>query len=395
MIQHDLTATRPDYAGNSIVNLMSSIGRRFDVDDDPELYVDCALLDDDTLRRAKRIALVVIDGLGDELLNHLDTTDLLKPHQVGTLTSVYPPTTASAVTTFMSGLAPQQHGLTGWFMHFRKLGAVTAVLPFMPRYARHPLGDQGIHLDRIIDAPSFSSRISARSLMLQPAMLADSAFSRALGMGSQREGYRSLDEFSDEVARFCRGERDFEFLYAYWPELDTTAHLSGPSSTAVATHFDSLAQALAPLLDLAAQNDTLLLITADHGFIDSGAQERIDIEDHPELESMLTLPLCGEPRTAYAYVRTHCTTAFEQYVTSELAYAAELYPSQQLIEENWFGPGIAHPELHARVGDFVLCMRDRYTLRDRVAGEHDMRLLGVHGGLSRAEQIVPLVASPH
>ncbi len=392
-IDHDLTTTRPDYDGGSIVNLMTSIGQRFGLEEDRFAYAPCRKLSADTFARARRIALVVIDGLGDELLAHVGADSALRRAQTATLTSVYPPTTASAVTTFMSGLAPQQHGLTGWFMHFRQLGTVAAVLPFMTRFGREPLSATGASLDQVVDAPGFGARIACRSQMLQPAHLADSDFSRLLGTGSDRQGYGSLEDFGARIESFCKGQTESEFLYAYWPELDTTAHLAGPSSTPVAGHYQSLDAALAPLLDVARAHDTLLLITADHGFIDSGANERIDVENHPELQAMLTLPLCGEPRSAYAYVRSSCVKAFEHYVESELGHAIEIQPSEALINDGWFGPGPAHPELPARVGDYVLMMRDRYTLRDLVAGERDMRLLGVHGGLSRAEQIVPLITS--
>jgi hypothetical protein len=109
------------------------------------------------------------------------------------------------------------------------------------------------------------------------------------------------------------------------------------------------------------------------------------------LAAMLTLPLCGEPRSAYAYVRANCVAAFEDYIACNLAHAVELHRPEDLLDAGWFGPGDAHPELAARIGDYVLCMRDRYTLRDQVIGERNVNLYGVHGGISRAEQIVPLL----
>ena len=81
-----------------------------------------------------------------------------------------------------------------------------------------------------------------------------------------------------------------------------------------------------------------------------------------------------------------------------LALVAEVFgdkvravPSEQLIEEGWFGPGRSHPELAARIGDYTLQMRERYTISDRLAGERELHLNGVHGGTSAAEMIVPLM----
>lgn len=337
--------------------------------------------------------LVVIDGLGAELLAHVGAGGALVALQAGTMTSVYPPTTASAVTTYMTGLAPQQHGLTGWFMHFREIGAVTAILPFITRCGGGSLAAGGVPLAALVDSPSFHSRLDCRSAALLPQAIADSVFSRQLGAGADRIGYDSLGDFAARLAALCRGEGDHGYVYAYWSELDHLAHWHGPSSRVVADHFAALESALAPLAALCARHGTLLLITADHGFIDSAAPERIDVETHPDLARMLSQPLCGEPRTAYCYVRATAAAAFERYVGDALGAVAELVPSAQLIDDGWFGLGAAHPELNARLGDYTLLMRERYTLRDRVAGERDLRLRGVHGGISAAEQRVPLLVA--
>jgi len=389
MLAHDLTVTRPDYAGGSIANLMATLGAALGAP--PSSCPPLNLLPAARVRSARRVALVVIDGLGADLLAQIGHDGELATWQAGVMTSVFPPTTASAVTTFMSGVPPQQHGLTGWFMHFRHLGAVTAVLPFVPRFARTPLSASGIEPAALIDAPSFAARIDAPAAALLPAELAESDFSRLLAAGARRDGYRGLDDFTRRLARFVDGDDEARYLYAYWPELDRLAHLGGPSSTAVAAHYRELDRALAPLAAAAAASGTLLIITADHGFIDSGPDERIAMADHPALAAMLSLPLCGEARAAYAYVRARAADEFEDYVTRELGHAVDLRRADEFIADGWYGPGAPHPELAARIGDYVLAARGRYSLADRVIGERGFDLRGQHGGLSAAEQRVPLL----
>ncbi|MCZ6774309.1 MAG: alkaline phosphatase family protein [Proteobacteria bacterium] len=387
--EHDLTPVKPDYDGGSIVNLMRSIGDKFGAT--PSDYPPLAALPPERLGAARRVVLIVIDGLGAELLRNVGRGSRLGELASNTMTSVYPPTTASAITTFMTGLAPQQHGLTGWFMHFRRLGAVTAVLPFVPRYGRKPLSRAGVDLASLLDCPSFFSRIKAPSMTLQPAAIADSDFSRHLAQGAERIPYTTLAEFADRLQAYCHGESGAAYLYAYWSNLDRLAHIHGPSSDAVKVHFDEIDAALSAVIEVCDDSGTLLIITADHGFIDSGDDERIDLENHPALADTLALPLCGEPRTAYCYVRHHSAQAFEKYIDGELAQYATWLPSHQLIDDGWFGCGEPHAELAARIGDYTLLMRGRYTIRDRVAGELDIHLKGVHGGTSAAEQYVPLI----
>ncbi len=389
MLEHDLSVMKPDYDGGSLVNLMRSLGDRLGVASNG--YAPLTLLPADRLRHAQRVVLLVIDGLGDALLEQLGPHSALRSLKAGTMTSVYPPTTATAVTTLMSGLAPQQHGLTGWFMHFRKLGTVTAVLPFMPRYSRTPVSGAGVPLDAVVDVPSFCAGVDGASVALLPAIIADSDFSRAAGRGAARIGYRDMADFAARLDALCAGEGNARYVYAYWSDFDHMAHVHGPSSPQVAAHFQALDRALAGIADTCAKHGTALVATADHGFLDSGPAERVDLADHPRLADFLTLPLCGEPRSTYCYVRHHDAARFEDYVGNELAPYTTLVSSAQLVADGWFGHGTPHPELMARIGDYTLQMRERYTMRDLVTGERDMDLFGMHGGVTAAEQKVPLL----
>jgi predicted AlkP superfamily pyrophosphatase or phosphodiesterase len=118
----------PDYAGGSIVNLMQSIatacGGKY------RQYPQLATATAASLARARHIVLLLIDGLGlRTLARHAAVSPHLQRHLLGSMTSVFPSTTASAITTVMTGLAPAQHGLTGWHMHMDEIDQTLAVLP--------------------------------------------------------------------------------------------------------------------------------------------------------------------------------------------------------------------------------------------------------------------------
>ena len=103
------------------------------------------------------------------------------------------------------------------------------------------------------------------------------------------------------------------------------------------------------------------------------------------------MPLFGEPRSAYCIVRKGCDDEFEDYITRTLDDYVTVVPSAELIAAGWFGHGEPHPELGARVGDYTLQMKQRYTIRDRLVSENAFDLYGMHGGVTAAEQWVPLV----
>jgi hypothetical protein len=83
--------------------------------------------------------------------------------------------------------------------------------------------------------------------------------------------------------------------------------------------------------------------------------------------------------------------AFETYVKRHLGHACEILSNQDFLAEGWLGPGPTHPQLATRIGDFVLLMKDDWTIKDWMEGEKHYGQLGVHGGASEAEMLVPLV----
>ena len=70
-----------------------------------------------------------------------------------------------------------------------------------------------------------------------------------------------------------------------------------------------------------------------------------------------------------------------------------MYPATALIEDGWFGLGEPSPRLRERVGDYVLLMKGRWVIKDRLPGEPAFRQIGVHGGVSEAELHVPLIVA--
>ena len=121
---------KPDYLGGSSVNLMQSIAESRG--GNIGLYPNLGNLSTSELTQSRNVVLLVIDGLGYDYLCNKPNSFLYQ-HLHSKITTVTPPTTAAAITTFLSGLAPQQHGLTGWFTYFHELDQVITVLPYLLR----------------------------------------------------------------------------------------------------------------------------------------------------------------------------------------------------------------------------------------------------------------------
>lgn len=377
----------PDYQGSSIANLMQTLAsvRGGDVG----LYPPLEGLDAQPLVNARNVVMLVIDGLGYEYLSQYPDSHLYK-HLHSKIMAVAPPTTTASVSTYLTGLAPQQHGLTGWFTYLRELGSVVTILPWVLRAGGPQLGESGRAATELLNLPSFFDRLAVDTYSVMPDFLQGSEFNRMVSGQASLVPYATFQQCFDEIARLCRNTRK-KYVYAYWAGFDMLAHGFGVGSEQVASHFLELDQAFEKLVDQLAGSDTTLLVSADHGFIDAPPEKRIDLSDHPELKACLQVPLCGEPRLAYCYVRHDMRTRFEDYVEQNFSGIAQLYLSQDLVNENLYGLGDAHPELAHRTGDYTLVMEDKHVMIDSLPGDTTPQLVGYHGGLSSQEIYVPLI----
>jgi len=380
----------PDYRGGSIVNLMASISRGLGA---PRVGIpEARLLPAHQIGRARHVVLLMLDGLGYEyLVSYRDA--LLRRYLLGELTSVFPSATAIAVTTFATGMTPRQHGVTGWHMYMEELDRVCTVLPFRDRVTRETIAEVDPDAVRVLEQPPLADLLDAEAHLVMPAEIADSTYNLATGGQAWRHGVSDLADYVDTVAGLIQSAEQRQYVYAYWPRLDSLAHQYGMASTEVQSHFAALDAAFDELRQELAGTDTLLLVTADHGLIDTAPDRVLEVAEHPDLLATLARPVCGEPRAAYCYLRPGAEDDFLAYLHGPLAGWCDVHTPNELVQGGWLGPGPAHPRLLSRLGDYALVMRDNRVIHQQMNGDDPFRLIGVHGGTSGAEMRVPLIAA--
>ncbi len=379
----------PDYRGGSIVNLMATLVMALGgggVD-----YPMLTTLEPAAIAKRRHVLLLVIDGLGYEHLAQTVAGNTLRRGLRASMTSVFPSTTATAITTFLTATAPQQHGLTGWFTYFSELGSVIAVLPFQDRHGGPGLERNGIDAGRLFDHKPVFDRIPRRSCVVAPERIIDSAFNVAHSGGALRRGYTTLPQFFDIIDKCMNCSTEPTFTYAYWPHLDRLAHEHGIASTQVEMHLDELDAGFSVFINSVRGRDSIVIVTGDHGFIDTTPEALVSLDAHPALAETLLLPLCGEQRAAFCYVHPDRCTLFEDYVATHLAREATLLRSEQVLRDGYFGVGVPHPRLRDRIGHYVLLMNHNFVIKDWIVGEHRYAHVGVHGGVSNQEMFVPLI----
>lgn len=376
----------PDFGGGSIVNLMASLAQASGATSPaPPLR----LLQGLSLADARTLVLMVVDGLGDGFLREVPP-GILAPSRIGAMDSVVPSTTATAITTFLTGAPPAGHGVTGWFMFLEAVQQVVCTLRATTRVGALPLADA---TRTALYGPGGHAGIAAsqRAMhVVQPQGLLRSPYTRAYAQGASLHGYRTLAGFMEITRTLARADGPPRYVYAYWPELDHLGHEHGMDSPACRQHLAVFQTALAGLARALRGTGTAVLVTGDHGFMDVLADRVLDPTTVPGIAACLDGPLAGEPRLAYARVHAGMHDELCAQIASHYGAKLAVQPSRDLLDAGYFGGGQRHPALASRLGDCVLLPADGYMVRDQAPGEPSWRPKGVHGGLSAAELRVPL-----
>lgn len=325
---------------------------------------------------ASSVVLLVLDGLGwDQLQDHRALLPTVASMSGGSIHTVAPTTTATALSSITTGLTPAEHGLIGYRIVLG--GEVMNVL-------RWYVGEQAVrrsHPPR--EVQPFEPFLGHSVPVVSPAELQHSAFTEAHLRGSVPVGWRAASSIAVEARRQVEaGER---FVYCYYGGIDKIAHERGfgPYYEAELRAADAL---VAGVLD-ALPTGTTLLVTADHGQVDVG--ERIVVPS-AELLTHVTLQ-SGEGRFRWLHVRPGSVGDVASTANEQVGDIAWVVTKEQVLDEGWFGPTMA-PAIRSRLGDVALVAREPVSFHDP-DDSGPFELVCRHGSLTSAEVNVPLVGA--
>ena len=134
--------------------------------------------------------------------------------------------------------------------------------------------------------------------------------------------------------------------------------------------------------------DTLLIVSADHGEIDV---EEIYLNSYPDLCDMLLRPLSLEARFVTFFVKSDKIKVFASEFNQLLGHDFKLYSKKEFMDSGLLGNGKMHPQIPKFLGDFVAISIGNKNLRYST-GEREFNVLKAdHAGISEQEMYVPLI----
>ncbi|MGY5880060.1 MAG: alkaline phosphatase family protein [Candidatus Thorarchaeota archaeon] len=375
---------KPDYT-NSIVNLMSSIGQASGV---TSPYSPLEFESLGSLNDVKNIVLLIVDGIGYNYLREYGGGSLLKKNLKESISSVYLPSTGSAITSVMTGVAPQQHAVTGWFVYLKEFGLVSRILPYSNTIDYNNLG---VDISNVVDVQSVFRDINRDYSLVLTETIFDSVFTKNLTGNANRLKYSGIDQFFSQIKNTITSSARNSYIYGYYPDFDAVSHILGSRSQDAQDQLHEFDKHLTSFVESIEGTDTTIIVTGDHGFDDVDPTQVIYTRNHAELNDYLIMPFCGDTRSVYAYVRPRKVEQFERYVEKEFGDACDIFPSSDLVDEGWFGLFEPHPRLLDRIGDYTLIFREGHAMMNCFPGVEPFEMMGHHGGASADEMYVPLI----
>ena len=376
---------KADYNGGSILNLMASIENGLG---GKSKYKELKGFDKEKLRKAKNVVLMVIDGMGYEFLMKYGQKTVFNENIKKKMTSVFSPGTSTCIPTFITGMPPEQHEMVGWYTFIKEMGTVTIPLMFVPRINKKQSLGEEVDITQVFNIKPLSNRIKRKAYVVNPSKFSESAFNSAGNGKSKVVGYdydKAKDLFSKLKGTIKKKGK--KYIYAYHPYPDANIHQYGTKHKKTLSDFKKLNTELKKFVK--EMKDTILIITADHGLYDVKLSNHIDIQKHPKLDECLTLPLCGEGRLGYAYVKPNKTKQFEDYCKKKLKKKCMVYKNTDFVKK--FGLLPVGKRFLDRIGDYVLVAKEPYRFKDSLVNSDSSKNIGSHGGFSKEEMFVPLI----
>ncbi|HYH34001.1 MAG TPA: nucleotide pyrophosphatase/phosphodiesterase family protein [Nocardioides sp.] len=334
------------------------------------------------LPEASAYVVFLVDGLGAELLRrHAHAAPFLASlldAAPTTLTVGVPSTTATSLTSLGTGLPPGAHGLVGFTSRIPGTDTLLNALAWSRtvdpvEWQPHPTA-----FARLAGAGVAVTAVNKREFR-------DSGLTIAGHRGAEFVGADRVGERIAAVAAACL--RRPSLTYMYDGDLDWTGHRFGVASSQWVQQL-AMVDAETEQLRETLPDDVRLAVVADHGMVDSPPDSRVDVAEHVELRDGLAL-VGGEARFRHLYAVGGAVDDVVATWRAHLGDRAEVLTRDEAIGRGWFGDVDA--AVRPRLGDVVVACTGETAVLSSVDFPYESTLIGLHGSLTPAEMLVPLL----
>ena len=341
---------------------------------------------------AEHIVLALVDGMGMNVLETLPEDSFLRRHLREQMQTVFPSTTAVALTSLSTGEWPQDHAVTGWWTQVPALGSAAMVLSYTARSNNQDLLKRGIQPEAGFPVESLWKRMPRDVRLVVPKAIAGSVYSRYFSGGRDTVGYESLANGVDLAVEHIFGSEGKTFTYLYSSRVDSEAHLYGMTRPQVQHALAEVEREIERLANKLGDR-ARIVVTADHGFLDAPPPRRHTLRVNRQLQPFFRLMPSGDARVMYLYTLEWARERVRRYFEQRFDQVFMVVDMEDAIKIQLFGPTEPTDETRERLGDLVVVSSGADILEynaSRGSGRM-LKLNGHHSGLTPDEMLIPLI----
>jgi hypothetical protein len=390
----------PDYGAYSIAEIPPTVLSFFGIPTD-RATLNIEKLKN-TAKKFNKLIFFFVDGFAfDHFVEYEKDMGFLsvltERSDVYPLTSVFPSTTSAALTALHTNRTPQEHGLPEWTVYLEELDRISFGTLKETEGAPEMLYS-GTTLYDTLAAHGVSSYIFSYESYFP------SAYSTVTQHGATTIPYRNEVDLFSKLLEALTKEDGPAYFFVYWGEVDGIEHLYGPRSQ---EHVQSLRKITTALqekfcrvLSPEVAADTMFILSSDHGQTSIKNEEIIYLNEYVDLEGMyLKTPSqkiiypTGAPHNVFLHIAPQYVSDAQKYLEEKLYGKAMVLSTKEALSRGLFGIHQPSARFLKRIGDILILPYEGYHVWYQHTPQFYWRQLGIHGGLSRAEMLVPFAVS--
>lgn len=372
----------PDY-NHSILNMVTSILKYYNVETKHSSLENLDKLLD---KQYQNIVLIILDGMGENVLKAASPDGLFSKHKIDTLTSVYPCTTTAALTTYYTGMAPIETGWLAWSQYFKEYGRAVDMLPYVDSYTGESLPKDKFDVYELLKyKTTYEQIIEASSDVncyeIKPSHC-DMKTDKCIHI-------KDLKGLCDSIETLCKNTEK-KYVFAYYDSPDKLNHKNGWNSD-VTKDFILYAEDLFKNLENKLKDtNTLIIVSADHGH--NNIHNNYTALNLDDLSDCYIIPPSLEPRFVSFWIKSDKKDYFEKRFKDKFDGEFLLYSKDEFMKLNLLGYGEKHIKIDDFIGDYVaIAISDTSINLGTYLSQDKPLKLSNHCGLTKNEMEVPFI----
>lgn len=376
----------PNY-DNSILSTITSILKYYNVETKHKSSEKLDKLLNE--KQYKNVIFLILDGLGEHILNNFSPQGFFNKNKIDCVTSIYPSTTTAALTTYYSGCTPYETGWIAWSQYFKEYGRALDMFSHKESYLRETIEKPLIDVYKtIMNYETVFEKIEKASPDVKAYEIEPEY--------AERRAYRSIKANNiDEVITTVKDLSSMpgrKFLLGYSDNPDGLLHKFGANSDEVKSFLKETEEKIEKMVQELGE-DTIVIISADHGHKD--IDKSYTLLDYPEIQECLIMPPTLESRVVTFWVKEEMKDVFVKRFNNLFKDEFWLMTKGEFLNKYKFlGDGEKHCKIDDFIGNFIaLSVAGSMIRLETFLAEGKPIKKSTHCGLSKEEMEVPVIVA--